>query len=153
MVLTERFVVNQARASFANLQTARAVKESSEAAVSANTLALEGVRAENSVGTRDVLDVLNAEQELLNSQVSLVTARRDEYVAGFALLNAMGKADMRDLGLDGGTLSDPVANYERVSRSASDWSTGKAPTPQATRTNGNAPSPVVTTALPYDRSA
>src|SRR3546814_2283598 len=95
MVLTERFVVNQARASFANLQTARAVKESSEAAVSANTLALEGVRAENSVGTRDVLDVLNAEQELLNSQVALVTAKRDEYVAGFALLAAIGKAEAR----------------------------------------------------------
>src|SRR3546814_13695643 len=102
MVLTERFVVNQARASFANLQTARAVKESSEAAVSANTLALEGVRAENSVGTRDVLDVLNAEQELLNSQVALVTERRDEYVAGFALLAAIGQGEERALGLAGG---------------------------------------------------
>src|SRR3546814_20656951 len=84
MVLTERFVVNQARASFANLQTARAVKESYEAAVSANTLALEGVRAENSVGTRDVLDVLNAEQELLKSKVALVTAKSDRNVGGFA---------------------------------------------------------------------
>src|SRR3546814_979195 len=115
MVLTERFVVNQARASFANLQTARAVKESSEAAVSANTLALEGVRAENSVGTRDVLDVLNAEQELLNSQVALVTAKRDEYVAGFALLAAIGKAEARDLGLEGGALYDPDAKYRRAS--------------------------------------
>ncbi len=59
-------------------------------AVQANELALEGTRAEQSVGTRNVLDVLNAEQELLNSQVSLVTAKRDAYVAGFQLLNAMG---------------------------------------------------------------
>ena len=136
MVLTERFVVNQARASFANLQTARAVKESSEAAVSANTLALEGVRAENSVGTRDVLDVLNAEQELLNSQVALVTAKRDEYVAGFALLAAIGKAEARDLGLEGGALYDPEANYRRVRNSISDWRTGEPPKPQATRTVG-----------------
>ena len=64
-------------------------------AVQANELALEGVRAEQSVGTRTVLDVLNAEQELLNSQVSLVTARRDAYVAGFQLLNAMGQAEAR----------------------------------------------------------
>ena len=59
----------------------------------ANELALEGARAEHSVGTRTVLDVLNAEQELLNSQVALVTARRDAYVAGFQLLNAMGQAE------------------------------------------------------------
>lgn len=135
-VLTERFVVNQARASFANLETARAVKQSSETAVSANTLALEGVKAENSVGTRDVLDVLNAEQELLNSQVALVTAQRDEYVAGFALLAAIGKAEARDLGLDGGALYDPVANYKRVRNAISDWSTGESPKPQATRTVG-----------------
>ena len=53
--------------------------KSNEVAVKANELALEGVRAENSVGTRTILDVLDAEQELLNSQVLLVTARRDFY--------------------------------------------------------------------------
>ena len=136
VILTERFVVNQARAAFANLETARAVKQSSEAAVAANKLALEGVRAENSVGTRDVLDVLNAEQELLNSEVALVTAQRDEYVAGFALLAAVGRAEARDLGLDGGALYDPTANYRRVRNSISDWSTGDAPKPVATRTVG-----------------
>ena len=73
-----------------------------DVAVKANELALEGVRAENSVGTRTILDVLDAEQELLNSQVLLVTARRDAYVAGFQLLNAMGQAEAQDLGLDGG---------------------------------------------------
>ena len=67
-----------------------------------------------------MLDVLNAEQELLNSQVQLVTARRDAYVAGFALLNAMGQAEIEDLNLEGGVLYDPVANYDRVARRASD---------------------------------
>mgnify|MGYP003579721656 CR=1 FL=1 len=120
------------------LVAARAVKQSSESAVSANRLALEGVRAENSVGTRDVLDVLNAEQELLNSEVTLVTAQRDEYVAGFALLAAIGHAEARDLGLDGGSLYDPTANYRRVRNRISDWSTGKTPQTQATRTAGPA---------------
>lgn len=147
---SERFVVAESRAAFASYQAAQEQIRSSEAAVSANTLALEGVRAENSVGTRTILDVLNAEQELLNSQVALVTARRDAYVAGFRLLNAMGQAEMRDLGLDGGPLYDPAANYNRVSRSASDWGDGEKPVPQATRTNEATPSPVVAPVLSYD---
>src|SRR3546814_9630320 len=52
-------------------------------------------------------DVLNAEQELLNSRVQLVTAQRDAYVAGFTLLAAMGRAEARDLNLFGGTLFEP----------------------------------------------
>jgi outer membrane protein len=83
---------------------------------------------------------LNAEQELLNSQVALVTARRDNYVAGFALLNAMGQAEAEDLNLDtGGPLYDPAANYNRTIRRASDWGNDPAPVPVATRT---APGPV-----------
>ncbi|HEV2746331.1 MAG TPA: TolC family outer membrane protein [Allosphingosinicella sp.] len=130
----ERAVVAQTRAAFASYQASVQAIASNEIAVAANQLALEGVRAEQTVGTRNVLDVLNAEQELLNSQVALVTARRDAYVAGFALLNAMGQAEVEDLNLDGGYLYDPVANYKRVSRRASDWSDDPAPQPVATRT-------------------
>ena len=133
-VALERAIVAQTRAAFANYQAAQEAIESNQTAVAANTLALEGVRAEQTVGTRNVLDVLNAEQELLNSQVQLVTARRDAYVAGFALLNAMGMAEVEDLNLDGGVLYDPVANYNRVSRRASDWGDDPRPQPVATRT-------------------
>ncbi len=96
---------------------------SNQVAVKANELALEGARAENSVGTRTILEVLNAEQELLNAQVALVTARRDSYVAGFQLLNAMGQAEADDLGLDGGPLYDPLGNYRSVAGNWNDWST------------------------------
>jgi outer membrane protein len=147
---TERFVIADARATFASYQAAREQIRSTESAVAANTLALEGTRAENMAGTRTILDVLNAEQELLNSQVALVSARRDEYVAGFALLNAMGQAELDDLGLDGGALYDPAANYRGVSRRASDWGDGKAPSPQATRTTEGNASPVVEPVLHYD---
>jgi outer membrane protein len=102
--------------------------------VQANELALEGARAEQSVGTRTVLDVLNAEQELLNSQVSLVTAKRDAYVAGFQLLNAMGQAQSDALGLDGGPLYDPLGNYRRVAGNWSDWATDPRHPTVATRT-------------------
>lgn len=130
----ERSVVAQTRAAFSTYQAALEAIESNQIAVSANTLALEGTRAEQTVGTRNVLDVLNAEQELVNSQVALVSARRDAYVAGFALLNAMGKAEADDLNLDGGSLYDPLVNYQRVSRLASDWSDGPAPQAVSTRT-------------------
>lgn len=135
-IAVERSVVAQTRAAFSNYQAAQQAIRSNQTAVEANTLALEGTRAEQSVGTRNVLDVLNAEQELLNSQVLLVSARRDAYVAGFALLNAMGQAEMEDLNLDGGALYDPTVNYKRVSRKAWDWDDDPKPAPVATRTVG-----------------
>jgi outer membrane protein len=131
---TERSVVAQTRSAFATYQSATDAISANEVAMNANELALEGARAERSVGTRTVLDVLNAEQELLNSQVALVTAKRDQYVAGFQLLNAMGQAEAQDLGLDGGPLYDPLGNYRRVANSWSDWAGETRHLPVATRT-------------------
>ena len=133
-IATERSVVANTRSAFASYQAAGQAIVSSQAAVEANELAMEGVRAENSVGTRNILDVLNAEQELLNSQVLLVTARRDAYVAGFQLLNAMGQAEAQDLGLDGGPLYDPLGNYRRVAGDPFDWSSDRRHMPVSTRT-------------------
>jgi outer membrane protein len=130
----ERGIVAQTRAAYASYQASNEVIISSQSAVDANTLSLEGVRAENSVGNRTILDILNAEQELLNSQVQLVTARRNSYVAGFSLLAAMGQAEARDLGLEGGALYDPVANYNRVKSRIWDWGDDPTPAPVATRT-------------------
>ncbi len=133
-VAVERLVVANTRAAFAGYVSAQEAIESNTIAVAANELALEGTRAEQTVGTRNVLDVLNAEQELLNSQVLLVTARRDAYVAGFQLLNAMGMAEAEDLNLDGGPLYDPLVNYNRYSGSWSDWNDGPRPAAVSTRT-------------------
>jgi outer membrane protein len=133
-VAEERLVISNARAALASYQAANDAIQSNTIAVAANELALEGTRAEQTVGTRNILDVLNAEQELLNSQVLLVTARRDAYVAGFQLLNVMGQAEAEDLNLDGGPLYDPRVNYNRDSRSWSDWNDGPRITPVSTRT-------------------
>jgi outer membrane protein len=133
VTLTERGVIAQVRSAYANYSSAQRVIESTRVAVEANRLSLEGVRAENSVGTRTILDILNAEQELLNSQVNYVTAERDAYVAGFQLLAAMGRAEANDLNLDGGPLYDPGANYNRVKNRWSDWSGD--PDPQAVGTS------------------
>lgn len=135
----ERGVIAQTRSAFATWQAAQRVIEVSQIAVDANRLSLEGVRAENSVGTRTILDILNAEQELLNSQVTLVTAQRDAYVAGFALLAAMGQAEARDLGLDGGALYDPTINYDRVRGAIWDWDEDPEPVGIATSTSDTEP--------------
>ncbi len=142
-ISVERGVIANSRAAYATYAAANDAIESNTIAVAANELALEGTRAEQTVGTRNVLDVLNAEQELLNSQVLLVTARRDAYVAGFQLLNVMGQAEAEDLNLDGGPLYDPTANYRRYSGSWSDWDDGPTIRPVGTRTApGDAISPV-----------
>ncbi|WP_375421509.1 TolC family outer membrane protein [uncultured Sphingomonas sp.] len=140
---TERAVISQARSAYAIWQSSQQVIASSETAVNANKLSLEGVRAENSVGTRTILDILNAEQELLNSQVTLVTARRDAYVAGFALLAAMGNAEARDLGLEGGALYDPVANYRRVRNKINDFASDSEPVPVSVTTAQTPPQTAV----------
>ena len=85
--------------------------------------------------------------ELLQSQVALVTAKRDAYVAGFQLLNAMGQAEAQDLGLDGGPLYDPLGNYRRVAGNWSDWASDPRHPTVATRTVSPQelpPNPVVT---------
>lgn len=135
IIATERDVIAQVRAAYSSWQASLAIIESSQTAVSAADLSLEGVRAENSIGNRTILDVLNAEQELLNAQAELVTARRNAYVAGFTLLAAMGRAEARDLGLVGeGLLYDPKLNYERVEGKWFDWDRDPDPEPQSTRT-------------------
>ncbi|MDA7787615.1 TolC family outer membrane protein [Sphingomonadaceae bacterium] len=135
VIAAERSVIAQTRAAFSSWTAANAIIESSQVAVSAAELSLEGVRAENTVGNRTVLDILDAERELLSTRTDLVTARRNAYVAGFNLLAAMGLAEARDLGLGDGTpLYDPQTNYERVEGAWWDWQRDPDPVPVSTRT-------------------
>ena len=90
------------------LQNARSIIAATNVGVSANALALEGVTQENQVGTRTVIEVLNAQQELLQVQVNLATAQRDEQVAGYQLLAAVGAAEAQ-------ALQVPVTPYDAVS--------------------------------------
>ncbi len=126
-IAVERGVIAQTRAAHAAWQASENVIRATNQAVAASALSLEGVRAENSVGTRTILDILNAEQENLNAQVQLVTAQRNSYVAAFSLLAAMGRAEARHLGLGGDTLYDPGANRRRVAGQIWDWADDVAP--------------------------
>jgi len=134
-IAAERDAIAQVRAAYASWQASSAIIESSLAGVAAAELSLEGVRAENTVGNRTILDILNAEQELLNARVQLVTARRNAYVAGFSLLAAMGRAEARDLGLgDAALLYDPQVNFDRVKGKWFDWDGDPDPVVRSTRT-------------------
>ena len=95
---------DQARAtvvqSWGQLDAAKAQIESTTAQVNAAEIALEGVREEARVGQRTTLDVLNAQQELVNARVALVTAQHDRVVASYTLLAAVGALSMQRLGLN-----------------------------------------------------
>ena len=68
--------------------------------IQASKIALEGVRQENMLGTRTTLDVLNAEQALLDARVNLSRAERDQYVAAYGLLASVGRLSGSYLGLN-----------------------------------------------------
>jgi outer membrane protein len=134
---TERLVSESATDNWALLRAAEAVIESSKVQVDANALAAEGVRQENQVGSRDILDVLNAEQELLNARVDLVQAERDRYVAAYQLFETIGEIETV---LAGAPVSryDPAVNAARVNGKG--WSEfGYDPDPRTDRSRNLAP--------------
>ena len=110
---TRQDAIEAATSAWNNLQTARAALTSFRKAVQANEVALDGVQREAEVGARTVLDVLDAEQELVDSQVNLVRAQRDEIVATFSLKTAIGELSARalDLPVD---YYDPSVHYQQV---------------------------------------
>jgi len=108
-----REVLRDVAQSWANLLSARAALKANEEQVRAAQIAAEGVRQEAQVGLRTTLDVLNAELELRNAQLSLIQSRRDAYVATALLLAAMGKLEAANLNT-GVQIYDPARNFDRV---------------------------------------
>ena len=89
--VVRRSAIETSATAFLNLQAANAQRESLQAQIRADEIALEGVRQEASVGSRTVIEVLNAEQELLNSQTSLVNSDRTALINAYQLLSAVGR--------------------------------------------------------------
>lgn len=116
-----RFVVEQRRdevraaiiIAWGSLEAARAQILAAEAQVQAAETALTGVREEARVGQRTTLDVLNAQQELLNARVNLITAQRDRIVAAYSVVQAMGRLTPGQLRL-ATTEYDPREHYDQV---------------------------------------
>jgi outer membrane protein len=108
-----RSATETAARAWETLQTSRARIQSFEAQIKASEVALEGVQREASVGSRTVLDVLDAEQELLDAKVSIVSAQRDEAVAVFELKSAIGELTASHLALPVEAY-DSAKNYNQV---------------------------------------
>ncbi|MGE3916904.1 MAG: TolC family outer membrane protein [Hyphomicrobiaceae bacterium] len=100
---------------WSTLTAARAQLESDQVQVTATSTALAGVREEERVGQRTLLDVLNAEQEALNAQVQLVTTKRNLVVAGYSLLASVGRLSIPELG-NAEIAYDAEAHYNEVRR-------------------------------------
>jgi outer membrane protein len=99
--------------SWGQLDAAKAQIEATTAQVNAAEIALNGVREEARVGQRTTLDVLNAQQELVNARVALVTAQHDRVVASYTLLAAVGALSMQRLGLNV-VIYDPMVHYQQI---------------------------------------
>lgn len=106
---------------WSNMMAARAQVESDQASVDANRIALTGVREEERVGQRTLLDVLNAEQELLNSEVNLATDRRNLLVASYSVLSSIGRLNAQELAVSE-SVYDSEQNYHVTRRKAFDTS-------------------------------
>jgi len=111
IVASDREVRQAVQSAWETYVSARATIDSNAEQLKADTIAFEGVKREQQVGGRTTLDVLNAQQELLNSQLASVVAERNTVVAAFQLLAASGKLTAKDLGLKV-KFYDPVEHYD-----------------------------------------
>jgi outer membrane protein len=98
---------------WSQLEATKAQIQAAQAQVNAAEIAVNGVREEARVGQRTTLDVLNAQQELVNARASLVTAQRDRVVASYALLSSVGRLSPQVLGL-AVSIYDPMVHYQQV---------------------------------------
>jgi outer membrane protein len=108
-----RQVRESVTASWNLLESKRSSSISAREQVSAAELAASGVREEYLVGSRSTIDVLNAQQELLNAKVGLVVAQRDQIVASYQVLGSIGKLTAAHLHLRT-NIYDPKHNYNNV---------------------------------------
>jgi outer membrane protein len=110
-------VRDQARANvvtaWGQLVAGKAQVASAQSQVSASEIALDGVRSEARAGQRTTLDVLNAQQALVNARIALVTAQHDRVVASYAVLNAVGRLSPQVLHL-ATSAYDPNVHYQQV---------------------------------------
>ncbi|MDA5094143.1 TolC family outer membrane protein [Aliiroseovarius sp. KMU-50] len=101
---------------WSKMSIAAARLEASERQIRASRVALRGAREEATLGSRTTLDVLNAEQELLNAEASRITSQSDRFLAAYSLLAAMGLLTAEHLKL--GVASYDVDAYYNAVRNA-----------------------------------
>ena len=120
--LTEakRFVTQEVKSAFAQYNSSLIKVNSSKKQFEANKIALEGVKEEFELGTRTNLDVLDAEQEFLDSQVSMISSENNSKLSMFYLLLSVGSLNPDVLSLPISKY-DPNLNYNKVKNIKLGW--------------------------------
>lgn len=119
LVQLQALITRQAVTSaYANWQASRAAIESNNEQLRAAQIAFDGVTEEARLGARTTLDVLDAEQDVLDARSALISASRDEQVAAYTVLSEMGLMTASHLGLGVDTYN-PDVNYSAVNSTKS----------------------------------
>jgi outer membrane protein len=120
LVEARRFVVQEVKSSFSQYHSSLIKVNSSKKQFEANKIALEGVKEEFELGTRTNLDVLDAEQEFLDSQVSMISSENNSKLSMFYLLLSVGSLNPDFLSLPVSKY-DPNLNYNKVKNIKLGW--------------------------------
>jgi len=123
--VSKRQIEQATATSYALLDMARASRKATEEQIRASQVAFDGTKEEATLGARTTLDVLNAEQDLLNAKASLISALADEQVAAYRLLAQMGQLTVDHLNLPVQKY-DPAAYYNHVKNAPAATDQGKA---------------------------
>jgi outer membrane protein len=123
--VSKREIEQSTATSYALLDMARASRKATEEQIRASQVAFDGTKEEATLGARTTLDVLNAEQDLLNAKASLISALADEQVAAYRLLAQMGQLTVDHLNLPVQKY-DPAAYYNHVKNAPAASDQGKA---------------------------
>ncbi|MFO1125488.1 MAG: TolC family outer membrane protein [Methylocystis sp.] len=107
-------ILSLVRAYWGALQAAKTQIAAAQTQIAAAERALYGVREEAKAGQRTTLEILNAQQELLNARIGLVFAQRDRVVASYAVLSALGRLSSDWLGLTPSGGYDPAVHFDQI---------------------------------------
>ena len=106
-------IIALTRTTWANLQSAKTRMVAAQAQIAAAEKALYGVREEAKAGQRTTLDILNAQQELLNARIALIFAQRERVVASYGVLPTIGRLSTDNLGLSP-DYYDPALHLDQI---------------------------------------
>jgi outer membrane protein len=120
LVEARRFVTQEVKSAFSQYNSSLIKVNSSKKQFEANKIALEGVKEEFELGTRTNLDVLDAEQEFLDSQVSMISSENNSKLSMFYLLLSVGSLNPDTLSLPVSKY-DPNLNYNKVKNIKLGW--------------------------------
>lgn len=118
LLTAQEDIVQEVATAYVGFEVATSSLRATEARIRAARVAFEGVREEATLGSRTTLDVLDAEQELLDALAAQISAQADRYIAAYRLLAAQGLLTAERLGLQV-PIYDPAAYYNQVKNAPS----------------------------------